>query len=199
MFSYLLLLFALLTAVFAQSGLPDIGTEYPLSMLAKQVPVRIRTELVSVDFSGSLKIRVEENPNDKVNSVLLKVDGFHMNATLPGKDGSSSGGTIAIEQNDVDVDPKSTLKLTHNNPPKYENILELSFTMTIKQPDLMLRKRELLELVTKDPAKLIGSLTQFPPKGKLYQLQNPVDLVSPDDPDTVIATIEKFPVNVGGL
>ncbi len=59
--------------------------------------------------------------------------------------------------------------------------------------------REPLILTTKDPALLIGKLTQFPPKGDLYQLQNPVDLVLPDDADTTIATIEKFPVKVGGF
>ncbi|KUM84455.1 hypothetical protein AQI88_41805 [Streptomyces cellostaticus] len=58
---------------------------------------------------------------------------------------------------------------------------------------------EPLILTTKAPAKLIGKLTQYPPKGDLYQLQEPVDLVLPDDPDTVIATIQKFPAKVGGL
>ncbi|KAI8874368.1 hypothetical protein GQ42DRAFT_159843 [Ramicandelaber brevisporus] len=71
--------------------------------------------------------------------------------------------------------------------------------MTIDQPDLMLRKREPLVLTTKNPAKLVGQLTQFPPRGDLYQLQSPVELVLPDEPETTIATIEKFPVKMGGL
>lgn len=60
-------------------------------------------------------------------------------------------------------------------------------------------KREPLILTTKDPAKLIGQLTQFPPQGDLYQLQNPVDLIDLDNPDVTVATIQKFPVKVGGL
>jgi hypothetical protein len=60
-------------------------------------------------------------------------------------------------------------------------------------------KREPLVLATKYPGKLIGTLTQFPPKGDLYQLQNPVDLIDLENPDVTVATIDKFPVKVGGL
>lgn len=49
------------------------------------------------------------------------------------------------------------------------------------------------------PTTLVGQLTQFPPKGDLYQLQSPVDLIDVENPDTVVATIQKFPVKVGGL
>ncbi|MFD8134499.1 hypothetical protein [Streptomyces mirabilis] len=54
-------------------------------------------------------------------------------------------------------------------------------------------------LTTKDPAKLIGTLTQYPPKGDLYQLQSPVDLIDLENPDIVVATIQKLPVKIGGL
>ncbi|KAA2262454.1 hypothetical protein F0L68_12980 [Solihabitans fulvus] len=67
--------------------------------------------------------------------------------------------------------------------------------MVIEQPE----RAEPLILTTKDPAKLIGQLTQFPPKGDLYRLQNPVDLIDLENPDTTVATIHKFPVKVGGL
>lgn len=174
------------------SGLPPIGSEIPMSMLAINVPLQIRTALVSVDFRGGIKTRTEVNPDDPINSVRLRVVGFRVTAELPGRD----GGTITIEQNDVDVDAPSILRLVQKFPPRYEQVMVLSFTMTIDQPD---RRAEPLVLVTKDPAKLIGHLTQFPPKGDLYRLQNPVDLVLPDDPDTTIATIQKFPVKVGGL
>jgi hypothetical protein len=79
----------------------------------------------------------------------------------------------------------------------------LSFTMVIDQPDASNAHAragyEPLVLTTKDPAKLIGTLTQFPPRGDLYQLQNPVNLVDLENPNVTVATIEKFPVKVGGL
>ncbi|MER5617606.1 hypothetical protein [Streptomyces sp. NPDC002215] len=61
---------------------------------------------------------------------------------------------------------------------------------------------EPLVLTTKDPVVLIGQLTQFPPRGDLYQLQKPVEPVEPvdpEDPAKALAVIEKFPVEVGGL
>ncbi|MFG2260968.1 hypothetical protein [Streptomyces mirabilis] len=94
--------------------------------------------------------------------------GYKISADLPGDNGD--GGSITIEQNDVDVDPKSLLRVTQNFPPKFENIMVLDFTMTIEQPGNG-NGGEPLVLTTKDPAKLIGTITQYPPKGDLYQLQ----------------------------
>jgi len=188
--------------------LPPIGAEIPCSCLAINTPLQIRTSLITVDFRGGIKVRVDVNPNDPVNSVRLRVVGHKVSAELPGAQSTgASGGSITIEQNDVDVDPKSLLRITQSFPPKFEQIMVLSFTMVIEQPQAMLamagikssKAYEPLILTTKDPAKLIGSLTQFPPKGDLYQLQNPVDLIDLENPDTVVATIKQFPVKVGGL
>ncbi|MFI9010104.1 twin-arginine translocation signal domain-containing protein [Actinosynnema sp. NPDC053489] len=189
-------------------GLPPVGAEIPCSCLAVNTPLRIRTSLVTVDFRGGIKVRVETNPDDPENSVRLRVVGHRVSAELPGGDSAdTSAGTITIEQNDVDVTPESVLRLTQKYPPRYEQVMVLRFTMTIDQPDEVLRRAgvrspkayEPLVLETKNPAVLVGTVTQFPPRGDVYRLQNPVDLVLPDDPDTVIATIEEFPVKVGGL
>jgi hypothetical protein len=188
--------------------LPPIGAEIPCSCLAINTPLQIRTSLVTVDFRGGIKVRVDVNPNDPVNSVRLRVVGHKVSAELPGAQSTGAGGgSITIEQNDVDVDPKSLLRITQSFPPRFEQIMVLSFTMVIEQPEAMLamagikssKAYEPLILTTKDPAKLIGSLTQFPPRGDLYQLQNPVDLIDLENPDTVVATIKQFPVKVGGL
>jgi hypothetical protein len=184
--------------------LPQIGAEIPCSCLAINTPLQIRTSLITVDFRGGIKVRVDVNPDDPVNSVRLRVVGHKVSAELPG---APSTGSITIEQNDVDVDPKSLLRITQRFPPRFEQIMVLSFTMVIEQPEAMLamagikssKAYEPLILTTKDPAKLIGSLTQFPPRGDLYQLQNPVDLIDLEYPDTVVATIKQFPVKVGGL
>jgi hypothetical protein len=187
------------------AGLPPIGAEIPCSCLAINTPLQIRTSQVAVDFRGGIKVRVDVNPDDPVNSVRLRVVGHKVSAELPGP--LAGGGSVTIEQNDVDVDPKSLLRLTQHFPPRYEQIMVLSFTMVIEQPAAMLRMAgirssrayEPLILTTKDPAKLIGKLTQFPPRGDLYQLQNPVDLIDLENPDVTVATIQKFPVKVGGL
>ena len=177
-----------------QPLLPPVGAVIPMPMLALNVPMTIQSAPVTVDFWGRLKVRVDANPNDPINSVRLRVVGFKMSGELPARAG---GGSITIAQNDVDVDPKSLLRIVQSFPPMFEQIMVLSFTMVIEQPQS--RMAEPLILTTRDPAKLIGSLTQFPPKGDLYQLQNPVDLIDLENPDTVAANIQKFPVKVGGI
>jgi hypothetical protein len=177
------------------SQLPPIGAEIPCSSLAVNTPVRIGTQLVTVDFRGGLKHRVDVNPDDPMNSVRMRLIGLRYTAELPPADGESEGGTLTIEQNDVDVDPKSLLRQTQQFPPRYECLLDLSTcNLTIQRPD-----SAPLALAIKDGALLIGSLTQYPPRGDLFQLKNPIDFVDPDKPDDIAAVIEKFPAKVGGL
>lgn len=101
-----------------------------------------------------------------------------------------------IEQNDVDVESPSTLRLTQAFPPKYEHREVTTFTMVIEQPG---DGSEPQILTTRNPMVLIGQLTQFPPRGDLYTLEKPVELIDLEDPAKVVAVIEKFPVKVGGL
>ncbi|MER5789139.1 hypothetical protein [Streptomyces sp. NPDC001980] len=174
--------------------LPPIGAEIPCSMLAINSPLQIRTSLHTVDFRGGIKHRIDVNPNDPINSVRMRVVGFKLSAELPSENGGR--GSIVIEQNDIDVDAKSLLRMTQSFPPKYEHIMVLDFTMVIEQSG---NGDEPLILTTKDSAKLVGNLTQYPPKGDMYQLVEPVNLVNLEDPDTVVATLQKLPVKIGGL
>ncbi|KAG0250820.1 hypothetical protein BGZ95_007073 [Linnemannia exigua] len=166
-------------------------------MLAVNVPLQIGTKLIYVDFKGGLKQGVERDPDAKPdevnNSRLLRVLGLDLSAAISDDEG---GGTITIEEDSVDVDPKSYLRLTQSIPRKLEHVDELSFKVTINmQENGSLSVRELR---TKVPLRLTATITQFPPKGDLYQLQDPVDLILINDPDTVVATIQKFPVKIGG-
>ncbi|MEU0634087.1 hypothetical protein [Streptomyces sp. NPDC005989] len=176
-------------------ALPPIGAEIPCSRLAINTPLRIKDASVSVDFRGGIKHRIDVNPDDPTNSVRMRTIGHRVTAELPGEDGKS-GGTITIEQNDIDVDAHTTLRLTQQFPPKYEFREVTTFTMTIDQPG---NGDGPLILTTKEPMVLIGKLTQFPPRGDLYQLEKSVELVDLEDPTKVLAVIEKFPVKVGGL
>ncbi|MFI1715300.1 hypothetical protein ACIGW4_25075 [Streptomyces sp. NPDC053513] len=169
-------------------GLPPIGAEIPCSRLAVNVPMQIEGTLLTADFRGGIKHRVDVNPDNPTDSVRLRTVGHRMSAELP------DGGTLTIEQNDVDTDAPSTLTLTQKFPPAYELREVTSFTLVVERGE-----EEPLILVTKQPMVLLAKLTQFPPRGDLYQLEKPVELVHPDDPAKVMAVIEKFPVKVGGL
>ncbi|MEU6197880.1 hypothetical protein [Streptomyces sp. NPDC047061] len=175
-------------------GLPPIGAEIPCSMLGINTPLKLKESLFSVDFRGGIKHRIDVNPDDPINSVRMRTVGFRITAELP-SDNGDGGGTITVEQNDVDVDAQSLLRLTQQFPPRYENVWVLPFTMVVDRPG----HGEPLILTTRDPARLVAQLTQYPPRGDLYQLRNPVDLVDPERPDVTVATLQKLPVKVGGL
>lgn len=192
---------------------PPVGAEIPCSCLALNTPLRIQAATVTVDFRGEIRIRVEaSNPLDPW-SLRLKVIGHKVTAIDDGqgKPGSRQQGLgeITIEQNDIEVTPDSLVQMVSTSPPKWEQTMFLNFTMTIERPPAALMGRALgvslnrapepLVLSTREPGKLIGQLNSFPPKGELYQLQNPIDLILPDRPEEVIASIQQFPVKVGGL
>lgn len=201
------------------SLLPKIGVEIPCSCLALNTPMTIGTSLFTLDFKGGIKIRVEINPNEPLNSVRLRVVGHKISAELPADDSGTDSiqprsataqpkaTTITIEQNDIDLDTKSVLRLISPFPPKFEQLMVLSFTMTIDNPGAVLRNAgiqttvpsEPLVLSTKNPVQLVSKLTKFPPKGDIYKLQNPMELVLPDNPDSTIVKIDSFPIKVGGL
>ncbi|MFE6977078.1 hypothetical protein [Streptomyces sp. NPDC057682] len=175
-------------AAAAESSLPPIGAEIPSSMISINTPIRIGGSLLRVDLRGGIKQRVEPNPDNPNHSVRLRTIGFRMTGELP------DGGTITMEQNDIDVDANSTLTVEQASPPKLVERDELSFSVTIEQPD-----QDPVVLVSRDPMVLKGNLTQFPARGDLYRLVQPVDLVDPENPDSATATIEQFPVRRGGL
>ncbi|GAB2781760.1 hypothetical protein [Amycolatopsis magusensis] len=180
-----------------QAGLPPAGAEFPLGLIADKSGLRIGSTDVRTDLRGEVAFRAETNAGGPADSVRLRMLGLRMSGELSGDGSRQDGGVILIEQEDADVAVQSLLKLTQPFPQRYEQTMVLSFTMKIVQPGA--RIDQPLVLTTKEPAVLVGQLTQFPPKGDFYQLQNPVDLVLPDDPDTTLATIHTFPVQVGSL
>ncbi|MFI6156747.1 hypothetical protein ACIBCA_29165 [Kitasatospora sp. NPDC051170] len=172
--------------------LPPIGAEIPCSCLAINTPVEYEGKLISVDFRGGIKYRVDPNPQDPMNSVRLRITGFRMSAEFPGANGEP-GGTVTLEQNDPDVDTLSRLRLIQQFPPQYEHRAVIPFAATF---DIAGKP---VILTPKEPMVWVAKLTQFPPRGDIYQLEQPVDLVDPEKPDTVVARIMKFPVKSGGL
>ncbi|MEW1860621.1 hypothetical protein AB0399_09590 [Streptomyces sp. NPDC088194] len=171
--------------------LPPIGAEIPSSMLAINSELEVKGATYHVDFRGGIKQRVDVNPNDPLYSVRLRTVGFKVSAEID----SGKYNYVVFEQNDVDVDVRSTLTLTQQFPPRYVERDELSFSAVFEPKD----GGEPLVLVTKEPMVLTASLTQYPARGDQYRLDKPVDLVDPEHPDNVEAVLKTFPSKRGGL
>ncbi len=169
--------------------LPRVGLEIPCSCYALNVPLQVNVlGLITLDFKGGITVRVEGNLAEGLGGVRLRVIGHETSANSPVL------GTVTISQSDIDVTPLSLLQLTKTLPPTFRQIMFLDFTVTIEKPPgggppLVLSN-------TKTAQLLNNKLTQFPPQGAVYQLQEPVDLSPVDAPDQVVATLQQFPVTV---
>ncbi|WP_330458834.1 hypothetical protein OIB37_19245 [Streptomyces sp. NBC_00820] len=168
------------------AGLPPIGAEIPCSMLAIDSVIEYRNQIINCDFRGGVRHRVDVNPHDPMTSVLLRTIGYRVTA-------DTDRGTITFEQNDVDVNPRSTLRTTQQSPPQYlhRDVQEFSVTFDLDGEPVV--------LVTRAPMVCEATLSQFPPRGDSYRLIEPVDLVDPEHPDTVVARLTAFPSKRGGL
>jgi hypothetical protein len=169
--------------------IPPIGLEIPCSCYAVNVPLQVNVlGLVTLDFKGGIKVRVEANLGSGLGGVKLKVIGHEVSADSP------ILGKVTISQADIDVTPLSLLELISNLPPTFRQTMFLDFTVTVEKPPgggppLVLSN-------TKTAQLLNDKLTVFPPQGSVYQLQQPVDLAPVGAPTQVVAQLLQFPVTV---
>ncbi|HEU4324594.1 MAG TPA: hypothetical protein VFS21_15735 [Roseiflexaceae bacterium] len=153
------------------------------------MPLRVDVlGIITLDFKGGIKVRVEANLAGGLGGVKLKVIGHEVSADSPVL------GMVTISQADVEVTPLSLLELVKNLPPTFRQTMFLDFTVTIERPPggdppLVLSN-------TKTARLLNDNLTVFPPQGAVYQLQEPVDLAPVGAPNRVVATLLQFPVTV---
>ncbi|WP_438022202.1 hypothetical protein [Sorangium sp. So ce233] len=173
----------------AQELLPSIGLEIPCSSYAVNVPLRVNVlGIITLDFKGGWKVRVENRLTEGLGGVKLKVIGNEWSADSPVL------GKVTISQADIEVTPLSLLEIISTQPPKYRNTMFLDFTVTFEKPP---GGGPPLVLSNTKTARLINnSLSQYPPQGNVYQLQEPVDLAPVGAPDQVVAQLLQFPLTV---
>ncbi|MEU7429016.1 hypothetical protein [Streptomyces sp. NPDC040750] len=169
------------------SLLPPIGAEIPCSMHAIDAKIEVEGNALALEFKGGIKQRVDVNPNDPVNSVRLRIVGFNVS-------GKADGVSVTLQQSDVDVDARSSLRVTQRFPPEFEQRDVLEFTATFEKEE-----GDPVTLVAKKPMVLIAGVTRYPPRGDLYRLEAPVELTSPDDPDTIVGRINIFNCKKAGM
>ncbi|WP_155893797.1 hypothetical protein [Cystobacter fuscus] len=169
--------------------IPPIGLEIPLSGYAVDVPFQVNVlGLIKLDFKGGIKYRVEANLGSGLGGVKLKVLGFEESADSPVL------GKVTLTLADVDTTPLSLLELVGHLPPTFRQTTFLDLQVTIEKPPgggppLVLSNTKTFTLIN-------DRLTVFPPRGSVYQLQQPVDLAPVGAPNQVVAQILAFPITM---
>ncbi|MDQ0994377.1 hypothetical protein [Streptomyces sp. V3I7] len=156
--------------------------DFPVTVKGAQI--NYRGQVLNLDLTGKATLTVD--------------------APAPGSLKAAASGTLEVSAQHPDLG-KITVKSEAKGTASLNSVLtplpaDLSLTttgtLTIENPGTAPRGAavEPLVLTTKNPAQLVGKLTQFPPKGDLTTLASPVDLV--DANNQVGATITSFPVTV---
>ncbi|MBW4722097.1 hypothetical protein [Saccharothrix obliqua] len=173
---------------------PAVGTEFTWKFDAPGTELTVRDQKAAVDLTGEIGLRVEgKNSTTDPWDLKLKITKFGLTGEHHTE--RQGLGDISIALSDVDSTPDSTLKSESQVPLKLEQVLILKLNLSIQTPPDKLA--EPLVLTTKDPARLVGKLTQFPPKDQAHQLEQPIKLTEKGSND-VVATIDKLPAKVGG-
>ncbi|MCX4239332.1 hypothetical protein [Paraliomyxa miuraensis] len=144
--------------------------------------------VVTLDFKGGWKVRVEKNFEGGLGGVWLKF--LHMEFDAD----SEMFGRVTISQDEDAADPLSPLQVVRQLPPTFSNTLQVSIKLTIEKPPgggppLVLAGKNLF-------TQLNDRLTVFPPQGAVYQLQHPVEFTPVGQPDEVRAQLLQFPATV---
>jgi hypothetical protein len=182
--------------------LPTAGQESAMDVVATDVPIQVGGRTVTATFTGTLKAKAEPNAADTTGkSMALRVVSFDMQAD------TAELGRVQLTKTSAETTPTGLVELAKLYPMVVRNTVVLDFTLTADRlpssasPVGNKIQQALpagpLTLTTKKPAVLTsGNLAQFPPKGELYQLQEPVELALPASPSAVTATIQKFPAKL---
>jgi len=169
--------------------LPPIGLEIPISAYAIDVPLKLAAlGVITLDFKGGRRMRVEANTAAGLGSVKMRVIGFEMSADSPVL------GKVTLSQADGDVTPLSLLEVVTSIPSKFRETLFLDFTMTVEKPPGGGPPMVLANVKT--ATLLNAALTAFPPLSAVYQLQEPIDLAPLGAPDQVVAQFLQFPATM---
>ncbi|MCX4596963.1 hypothetical protein OG819_47245 [Streptomyces sp. NBC_01549] len=164
--------------------LPSIGQEIPVACHASDTPLRVDAlGLVTVDIKGGFRARVEQEVQA---GVKLKVVGFEMSGDSPVL------GRVTLAWADLGTSPLSAVEV--NGSSNYRNTMYFDWTLTIEKPPSGGGPMTLSGTKT---AVLIGDqLTNYPPQGVGYQLQQPVDFAPAGNPGQVVASLQQLSATV---
>ncbi|MCS7477638.1 hypothetical protein ACFFQW_26655 [Umezawaea endophytica] len=163
----------------AHADLPQPGTGSKLTCRASDVEITLRSKPVVVDFTGTCVLTAETDSPDAV-----RLTGLRLVANLPDAGGPEDGGTVTLEQDDVEAD--GVLRPLRDSPSRFANDLVITLGATVDQPDGVVRA------VAGNAVEFSTAGASSPSATGHYELLEPVDLVLPDNSEVTIAHIDSL-------
>lgn len=177
--------------------LPAPGATFEVDLASKGLElVFVGQRVKTGPLKGKATFEVESNKGDP-SSVQTKIREFYL--TSPAKQG---GVTIAVEPANRNVKDRSVLRHNRSESPKLQHTLKVPLNITVRYPEVLglpADTEEPLTLKAEEAAILVGTLSDFPPRGARYKLKETAELSLPGQPGNDLATIVKFPVKVEGF
>lgn len=177
------------TAV-SDGTLPEVGAELRISLTAPNSRISVGPNEVDVDFQGGIRLTVAENPEDPDNSRILQPTRFKMSGPYT-FDENPYEATFKLAD-DISKS-KGVLRLTQQEPPRYEVSLTLALVMEIVNDGV--EEMDAVVLQSAKPAMVLGEkLTKFPSTEQAMKLTEKVVLTpggeEPDEDEVPAALLK---------
>jgi hypothetical protein len=175
----------------APPDLPPVGPELTLRLRGTGAALRLHAaSAVALDFSGTIRMTVEERLRYGPDGVKLRVTGVDLAAE------SDALGAVRMSLGDDDVAMLSRVELA-GEPPLLRHVMAFEVALTIERPP---GGAGPLELTSAQPPTLVCTgLARFPPQhAASYELQRAVELTPRGALDQVVAELLELSLTTSG-
>jgi hypothetical protein len=155
------------------------------------------------EMKGGITFTVLNPDAPEQGSLHMEVTEFSLTGkVVPAPGAEQSDTTVTITMGDrAGISGESLLR---PSPPQWEHSMTLPLYFSIENPPQEwsnaagVEQAEPLILTAKAPAELTATLSGFPPVDGRYSLKQPVELVSPNEPDKPVGTLEELSLQING-
>ncbi|MFJ6838496.1 hypothetical protein [Streptomyces sp. NPDC091209] len=169
--------------------LPPIGQAIAMTAHDANVPLQVPIlGLLTIAIRGGLRAVVEQEIQSGWGGARLRVEGFEMTAD------TEQLGKVVLSWANSGSTPLSEVRILDQAASRYLSTWYLDWTMTIEKPP---GGDAHMQLASTKTAALVGDqLTDFPPQGGKYQLQQPVDFAPVGAPHQVVLSLQQLAATV---
>ena len=164
---------------------PQPGDRYSFGFRAPRTPLTVASTSAHLDVRGELAFEITASDPRQPWDVRMRITRFRATGS------DAELGPVTLDHRGGA--PESRLVVTDEHPARWTHTVLIDLVATVENPPSSTAGP--LVLRAKEPVRLSGEITTFPPQGELYGLTRPVALVA-EGGDSAGA-VEEFPAEVG--